>query len=153
MTETQIDKSNRQLIGWKEWVALPDLGPAPGVERIGAKIDTGAKSSALGASNICQRRKSGVSIVEFCLRLNRQGVETEYLCQAPYAGMRVIRSSNGQEEERVVIETRIGFGGRFWKIDLTLTNRDAMDFQLLVGRKALGRRFLVNPAASCLLGR
>lgn len=149
MTETPKNKTQRQLIGWREWAALPDLG----IEKIGAKIDTGAKSSALGASDIKQIRKAGVPFVEFCLMPDHLGAKSVGRCQAPYAGIRVIRSSNGQEEERVVIETRIGFGGRLWKVDLTLTNRNTMDFQLLIGRNALGRKFLVNPAASHLLGR
>jgi len=149
MTEPPNNKTSRQLIGWREWAGLPDLG----VEHIGAKIDTGAKSSALGAFDIRQLREAGHHLVEFCLQPDQLDNKSEHRCRAPFAGTRIIRSSNGQEEERVVIETRIGLGGRLAKIELTLTNRDAMDFQLLIGRNALGRKFLVNPAASYLLGR
>ncbi len=149
MAKPPKNKSQRLLIGWREWAALPDLG----IDRINAKIDTGAKSSALGANNVRHLREAGRPMVEFRVRSGQQQSEREHICKAPFAGMRIIRSSNGVEEERPVIDTRIGFGGRIWKIEVTLTNRDAMDFQSLVGRNALGRKFLVNPAASYLLPR
>ncbi len=134
------------MVGWREWAALPDLG----VDCLDAKVDTGAKSSVLGVADIRQLCVGGKSLVEFGLQ---PGKGPEIYCQAPYGGMRTIRSSNGEEEKRVVIKTSIGLGEKLWKIDLTLTNRDAMEFQLLIGRDALGRKFLVNPAATYLLGR
>ena len=137
------------MVGWREWAALPDLG----VDIIDAKIDTGAKTSAIGANDIRMQRDAGHRIVEFYIQSSETAKESEIFCRAPYAGTRVVRSSNGQEQERIVIETRIGLGDRLWKIDLTLADRSMMDYQLLIGRGALGRKFLVNPAASYLLGR
>ena len=149
MANSPHNQTRRQWIGWREWAALPDLG----VDTIDAKIDTGANSSAIGAFAIRRLSSSGSPMVEFCVQPDGKGRQTKVLCRAPYAGTRIIRSSNGQEEKRIVIDTRICIGDKLWKTELTLTNRDAMDFQLLLGRSALGRKFLVNPAATYLLGQ
>ena len=127
---------------------LPDLCD----ERINAKIDTGAKSSAIHAFRIREIDLDGVAGVEFFLHPVQRRRKPEVMCRAPILEKRVIRSSNGQEEERYVIATRMRLGPRFWKIDLTLTNRDAMGFRMLVGRDALRRKFLVDPGASYLTG-
>ena len=127
---------------------LPDLCDA----RINAKIDTGAKSSAIHAFRIREIDLDGVAGVEFFLHPIQRRRKPEVMCRAPILEKRVIRSSNGQEEERYVIATRMRLGPRFWKIDLTLTNRDAMGFRMLVGRDALRRKFLVDPGASYLTG-
>lgn len=139
----------RSTIGWREWVALPDLG----IDIIDAKIDTGANRSAIGAFNIKRVQSKNRQLVEFGVQAEGASGRRHVVCRAPYIGARTIRSSNGQEEKRLMIETRIGLGDRLWKIELSLTNRDAMEFQLLLGRNALGRKFLVNPAAAYLLGR
>lgn len=141
-------KNPAMMIGWREWAAFPDLG----VPRINAKIDTGAKTSAVHAFRIKEIQKDGVPHVEFYLHPKRRRKRPEIYCCEPIASRRVIRSSNGQAEERYVIQTRFQLGPRTWKIDLTLTNRDAMDFRLLVGRDALRRRVIINPGATYLLG-
>lgn len=146
---TKRTKKQKQLIGWREWADLPDFD----VMRLNAKIDTGAKSSAIHAFRIRETMLGGTEHVEFYLHPLQRRKKPEVFCSAPIADRRVIRSSNGQEEERYVIETRLRLGGRLWKIDLTLTNRDAMGFRLLLGRDALRRRFLVDPGASYLLNR
>ena len=135
------------MIGWREWASLPDFE----VKRINAKIDTGAKTSALHAFRIREVMLGGEEHVEFFLHPVQRRKKPEVFCRAPLAGRRVVRSSNGQEEERYVIETRLCLGGKIWKIDLTLTNRDAMGFRLLVGRDALRRKFVIDPGASYLL--
>ena len=137
------------MIGWREWADLPDFD----VKHINAKIDTGAKSSAVHAFRIRETVINGVDHVEFFLHPLQRRKKPEVFCRAPIADRRIIRSSNGQEEERYVIETRLRLGGRLWKIDLTLTNRDAMGFRLLLGRDALRRKFLIDPGASYLLDR
>ncbi len=142
-------RKTKLLIGWREWADLPDFD----VRNINAKIDTGAKSSAIHAFRIRESMVGGTEHVEFFLHPVQRRKKPEYFCRAPLAGRRVIRSSNGQEEERYVIETRLRLGGRIWKIDLTLTNRDAMGFRLLLGRDALRRKFLIDPGASYLLGQ
>jgi hypothetical protein len=137
-------KKNRPMIGWREWADLPDFE----VDRINAKIDTGAKSSAIHAFRIREVVLDGVEHVEFFLHPVQRRKKPEILCRAPLVDRRVIRSSNGQEEERYVIETRLRLGERVWKIDLTLTNRDAMGFRLLLVRDALKRKFYIDPGAS-----
>jgi hypothetical protein len=136
------------LIGWREWAALPDLGAA----RIGAKIDTGAKGSALHATKIKQFETGGVRHVEFWLQTLQGKEPREIFCHAPIAGKRLIKSSNGLEEERIVIETDLHLGEHRWTIELTLANRETMEFALLIGRDALGGKFRVDPAASYLCG-
>jgi hypothetical protein len=136
------------LIGWREWAALPDLG----VARIGAKVDTGAKGSALHATKIKEFETDGVRHVEFWLQTLQGDEQREIFCHAPIADKRVIRSSNGLEEERIVIETDLHLGDHRWKIELTLANRETMEFPLLIGRDALGGKFRVDPAASYLCG-
>lgn len=140
-------KKMRPMIGWREWADLPDFE----VERVNAKIDTGAKSSAIHAFRIREVVLDGVDHVEFYLHPVQRRKKPEVLCRAPVVDRRVIRSSNGQEEERYVIETQLRLGERVWKIELTLTNRDAMGFRLLLGRDALKRKFYIDPGASYLL--
>lgn len=135
-------------IGWREWVELPDLCGEP----INAKIDTGAKSSAIHAFKINQVKIDGAPYAEFYLHPVQRHRYPEIFCRAPIVDKRIVRSSNGQEEERLAISTRLRLAGRLWKIELTLTNRDAMGFRMLVGRDALRRKFLVNPSGSYLAG-
>ncbi|PQA86171.1 ATP-dependent zinc protease family protein [Hyphococcus luteus] len=148
-TKTKKARKPKPRIGWREWADLPDFE----VENINAKIDTGAKTSAIHAFHIREIMIDGVEHVEFYLHPVQRRKKPEIFCSAPIADRRVIRSSNGQEEERIVIQTRLRLGDRTWKIDLTLTNRDAMGFRLLLGRDALRRKFLIDPGASYLLSR
>ncbi len=143
-----IKKRPRTVIGWREWAAFPDLG----IEKIKAKIDTGAKTSAIHAFRMKEVEIDGEPYAEFFLHPVQRRKKPEIFCRAPIVDKRLIRSSNGQIEERFVIETRLCLGERIWKIDLSLTNRDAMGFRLLIGRDALRRSFLVDPNASYLLG-
>ncbi|MEO1250986.1 MAG: RimK/LysX family protein [Pseudomonadota bacterium] len=135
------------MIGWRELAAFPDLG----VDRIHAKIDTGAKTSAIHAFRVHPIDIDGAPGVEFFLHPRRRRKKPEIYCRAPIVGKRVIRSSNGVEQERYVIATHMRIGGRTWKIDLTLADRDAMGYRLLIGRDAMRRRFVIDPGASYLL--
>ena len=137
------------MIGWREWAAFPDLG----VARINAKIDTGAKSSAIHAFRVRVTESADGPWVEFTLHPRRRRKKPEIFCRAPLVDTRLIKSSNGQTEERFVINTPLRMGDHIWPIELTLTNRDAMGYRLLVGRDALARRFLIKPDASYLLGK
>lgn len=143
----KTSRASLALIGWREWAALPDLGAG----RIGAKIDTGAKSSALHAVKIKEFEADGVRHVEFWLHTLQGEKNREIFCHAPIADKRVVKSSNGLEEQRIVIETNLRLGEQLWKIGLTLTNRDRMEFPLLIGRDALDGKFMIDPAASYLL--
>lgn len=140
---------SRTLIGWREWVELPDLG----VDRVNAKIDTGAQSSAIHAFRIKEIDIDGEAHASFFLHPLQRRKKPEIACCEPVIGRKIIRSSNGEEQERPVIRTCIHMGEAYWEIDLTLANRGAMGFRMLIGRDALQGRFTIDPGASHLLGR
>jgi hypothetical protein len=146
---TTKKKAPPLLIGWREWAAFPEFK----VKRIKAKIDTGAKTSALHAFNLETRRRGGVDYAEFTLHPLQKKARPEKFCAAPIVDKRWIRSSNGMVEERFIIRTLIRLGDREWPIDVSLTNRDSMGFRLLLGRDAFRKRFLIDPRASYLLGK
>ena len=141
--------SPKRVAGWREWVAFPALG----VPRIKAKLDTGARSSALHAFAIREFTENGRRLVAFEVhpvqRSARQSVEVV----AELLDRRVVRPSSGVEQLRRVIATTLEIGGRRWPIELTLARRDAMGFRLLLGRQALRGRYLVDPGRSFLLGK
>lgn len=137
------------LIGWREWVSLPDLGAA----RIKAKVDTGAKTSAIHAFRVRAVKRDGVEYAEFFLHPEQKRKTPEIFCAAPVIGRRSIRSSNGRVEKRLIIRTRLRIGEREFPIDLSLANRDAMGFRLLLGRDAFKKKFIINPGASFVLGK
>ncbi|MGF1543645.1 MAG: ATP-dependent zinc protease [Parvularculaceae bacterium] len=134
-------------IGWREWARLPDLG----VDLIKAKIDTGAKTSAIHAYEIRKTERNGAPWVAFLLHPVQKRRRPEVACFAPIADIRSIRSSNGGLQERIVIRTTLAMGARSWAIDLSLTNRDEMGYRMLVGRDAL-KATVIRPAKSFLLG-
>ncbi len=138
----------RIAIGWCEWVGFPDFGDF----RIKAKIDTGAKTSALHAFRVREVVEDGETYVTFFLHPEQRRKRPEIACKAKLHGKRDIKSSNGQVERRYVIRTRLQLGSVCRKVDVTLTNRDEMGFRLLVGRSSLKARFAVYPDQPCLLG-
>lgn len=148
-TQKKKNKAPPTLIGWREWVALPELGAA----RIKAKVDTGAKTSALHAFRLKTVIKDGVEYAEFFLHPEQKKRLPEFFCSAPVVDRRSIRSSNGQVEKRLIIRTRLSIGGRDYPIALSLTNRNSMGFRLLLGRDAFRKKFVINPSASFLLGK
>lgn len=135
-------------VGWREWVALPSLG----VSRIKAKVDTGARTSALHVRHLRRFERDGTAMVGFRVFPIQDDDETWLDAEAEWVEDRRVRSSSGTETLRPVIRTRLVMGSRRWTIELTLTRRDAMGFRLLLGRQALRGRTLVDPAASFLLG-
>jgi hypothetical protein len=138
------------VIGWREWLALPDLN----VDAVKAKIDTGARSSALHAWNIEIVAGAGErAAVRFTIHPLQRKSSPSVDVQAELLEMRRVRNSGGQVELRPVIWTSIDLGGTLWPIELSLTDRDTMGFRMLLGRQALRRRFLVNPARSYLQSR
>lgn len=136
----------RQTIGWREWAGLPDLG----ARRIRAKIDTGAKTSAVHARAIEALDIDGAPHVSFVVDVMRDGAPHPMRCCEALADTRFIRSSNGGEQKRLVIRTALRLGDFEQHVELSLTDRGAMEFPLLIGRDALGGRFLVDPWASYL---
>jgi hypothetical protein len=145
------DLSDHELlnIGWREWVAFPELN----ISKIKAKIDTGARTSALHAFYVDPYRDQGVSMVRFGIHPRQKRTDLEIQCHAEVADRRLVSDSGGHQERRYVIVSRVALGGLSWPIELTLTNRDTMRFRVLLGRTAMAGRVLIDPAASFLLGR
>ncbi len=139
----------RTLIGWREWAGLPDLG----VAAVKAKVDTGARSSALHAHDLLAYHRGGRQFVSFEVHPLQRGSAGAVRARAEVVDMRSVRSSSGQVELRPVIRTRLALAGQEFEIELTLTRRDEMGFRMLLGREALRRMFLVHPGRSFLLGK
>jgi ribosomal protein S6--L-glutamate ligase len=136
-------------LGWEEWVALPDIG----LPALKAKIDTGAKTSALHTDHMKSVRRGGVDMVEFRVHPARRRRDLEIICCAPVVDRRDVISSNGEKEQRYVIETRLDIGGYSWLIEVTLTNRETMSSRMLLGRQALQQGVIIDPGHSFLLPR
>lgn len=134
------------ILGWREWVSLPDLG----INKIKAKVDTGARTSALHAFDVKLVEVSGKKIVRFKVHPKQRDAQTVIECQAPLLDKRKVRDSGGHSEWRYVIQTNMTIEGVFHKIEMTLTNRDSMGFRMLIGRTAMRGHYLVDPGKSYL---
>ena len=142
---------NHQLLtlGWREWAALPDLG----LPAIKVKVDSGAKTSALHAFYTEKYRLDSVDMVKFLIHPIQRNYTFQLECHAPVIDCREISDSGGHKEMRYVIETKIVIGACHWPIELTLTNRDTMRFRMLLGRRAMEARAIIDPGASYLNGK
>jgi hypothetical protein len=142
--------TSRPVTGWREWVALPALG----IPAIKAKIDTGARTSALHTFDLETFADNGLEYARFRLHPLQKRTDIELTCIAPVLEQRIVRDSGGHAEERLVIRSDIVLGSMNWPIEITLTNRDDMMFRMLLGRSALrGAELIVDPAASYRFGR
>ncbi|MBE7386211.1 MAG: ATP-dependent zinc protease [Leptolyngbya sp. SIO1E4] len=135
------------IIGWREWLSLPDLN----VAQIKAKVDTGARSSALHAFDIEYFNQDDCSMVHFKMHPLQRNTSFTVEATAAVLGKRPVRNSGGQTQDRPVIRTLVCLGGQQWPIELTLTNRDVMGFRMLLGREAIRHRFLVDSGDSYFL--
>lgn len=142
-------KRQPMAIGWREWVALPDLG----VPLIKAKVDTGARTSSLHAWDIRRFLENGREMVAFTLHPVQRTSKIEVFATAPIVDEREIRSSNGVMEKRIIIKTRIHMGEREWNTEISLGSRIRMGFRLILGRRTLQRRVLIDPSHSYLLSK
>ncbi|HEX9775437.1 MAG TPA: RimK/LysX family protein [Actinomycetota bacterium] len=142
-------RQDKPVIGWREWVSLPDLG----VPAIKCKVDTGARTSALHAFSLRTFERDGVTWVRFAIhplqRRTRPSVEAE----ARLFDERHVRSSSGRDELRPVIETTAVLRGHAHAIQLTLARRDEMGFRMLLGRQAVRGVYVIDPAHSYLGGK
>lgn len=134
------------VLGWREWVSLPDLD----IPRVKAKVDTGARTSALHAIRIRPFEADGRRMVRFVVHPRQRSTAREVVCEAPVLGERLVRSSSGRAERRFVIATTLAVAGVRHRIELTLTSRDAMGFRMLLGRQALRGSYLVDSGRSFL---
>lgn len=157
-TEAKVQKDKRAVpssqqqlptVGWRERVALPELG----ISDIKAKIDTGARSSALHAFDVETFERDGKEMVRFKVHPYQRDTHCTAIAQAEISDWREVRNSGGHAQLRPVIQTIVELGGRKWSIELTLTNRDVMGFRMLLGRQAVRRRFLVDAGRSFLQSR
>ena len=142
-------KQNKIIIGWREWLALPDLG----IQAIKAKIDTGARTSALHTVGLEPYEEDGSLKVKFGIHPLQRRKDIEVHCVADVVDRRRVTSSVGQSEMRYVIRTSVAIGEYRWPIELTLTSRRSMRFRMLLGRAAVSGLLLVDPAKSYLSGR
>ena len=132
------------IIGWREWVHLPDLG----IRHIKAKVDTGARSSCLHAFDIHAFQRAGKPFVRFKVHPIQRDARTTVAAEAPVLEFRKVKSSSGHTTVRPVILTSLHVLDQTWLIELTLANRDAMGFRMLLGREGVRGRLLVDPGQS-----
>jgi len=132
------------MIGWREWVALPELG----ISRIKAKIDTGARTSALHAFALKPFQENGKKRIRFDIHPFQHDAETSVTCVADIIDKRWVTDSGGHREERYVIVTSLMMAGATWPVEVTLTERETMLFRMLLGRSALRGRFIIDPEKS-----
>ena len=132
------------VLGWREWIALPELG----IDRIKAKIDTGARSSAIHAFNLKRFERDGKGWVRFAIHPHQRSGRGEVIVEAPILEFRRVRSSGGHVTNRPVIVTAVAWGGAKWNVELTLASRDTMGFRMLLGRQAIRGRMVVDPGRS-----
>lgn len=142
------------VVGWREWMAFPDLG----LPAVRCKVDTGAATSSLHARKIERFERDGEPWARFQVRpFFRRHRQVKVMCEAPVVDERHVRSSSGHEDLRVVVGVTLRLGVKAgspeWPIQLTLANRKAMQFPMLLGREAMAARVVVDPDASFLLGR
>jgi hypothetical protein len=139
-------QKNLPVIGWREQITLPELG----ISEVKAKIDTGARSSALHAFNIQKFQQDGKQMIRFQVHPYQRDSHRTISAEAELIEWREVKNSGGHAQLRPVIETIVELGGEHWPIELTLTNRDVMGFRMLLGRQAVRRRFLVDAGGSFL---
>ena len=141
--------SHPMVVGWREHVALPDLG----IPHLICKVDTGARTSSLHAFTWEVVERDEGEWVRFGVHPRRRDDDTEIWCEAEVIGEREVTNSGGAKELRPVIRTELRLGSVHWPIELNLTDRSTMGYRMLLGRTAMHHRIWVDPSASYQQGR
>lgn len=149
MTGSNHSITEQTVVGWREWVQIPQVD----VPWIKAKIDTGAKTSAIHAFDLRSFDRDGRDWVSFAVHPWQATAQDEVAVELPVHDSRSVRSSSGHEEQRYVVRLPVVLGGREVPVELTLTDRDEMGFRMLIGREALVQGYVVDPALSYAGGR
>ena len=149
MTTKTRDIKDLPVIGWREWVKLPDLG----LKRIKVKVDTGARSSALHAYDVEEFTKDGEAWVRFNVYPNQRNTQNVVTAESKILEYRMVKNTGGKATKRPVIITNVELLNITWPVELTLANRDEMGFRMLLGREAIRRRMLVDPGGSYYGGK
>ena len=136
------------ILGSEEYFSFPDLN----IPVIKARVDSGAKTSAIHALNISPFKKDEETWVRFDVNPIQNDLKTIISCEAKVIDRRIVKSSSGNREQRYVIQTSIGIKDEKWLVELTLANRDSMGYRMLLGREAMLGRVLVDPEKSFELG-
>jgi hypothetical protein len=144
-----VEKRERQIIGWREWVAMPDLG----VTEVKAKVDTGADNSSLHAFNIERFSDNGIEKVRFEIHPRQRKKRPSIECLAEVVGERRVKNPGGRAEVRPVIRTTLIVAGQELEALVNLTTRDEMTFRMLLGRRTVRQHFVVDPGRSYLGAR
>ena len=144
-----MGENSRRIAGWREWVGLTGLG----VESIKAKLDTGARTSAIHAFDVESYKRDGERRVRFFIHPLQKDDKLAVACDEAVADIRTVSNPGGRREKRYIIRTELSLGGEAWPIELSLTDRDEMGFRLLIGRTAMQGRLLIDPDHSFLLGK
>lgn len=140
--------NGKEIIGWREWVALPELA----IPAIKVKVDTGARTSSLHTFTHDFFERNGTRHIRFGIHPLQRRTDVELFCEAPLVDMRDVTSSSGQTETRPVVRTALTLAGATWLVDLTLTDRDSMQFRMLLGREAMKGRLICDPNRSYVRG-
>jgi hypothetical protein len=144
-----VETSKRKTIGWREWVSMPDLG----IVEVKAKVDTGADNSSLHAFNIERFLEDGVDMVRFEIHPRQRKRKPSIECVAQVVGERKVKNPGGRSELRPVIRTKLIVAGEELDALVNLTTRDEMTFRMLLGRRTVRSRFVVDPGRSYIGGR
>jgi hypothetical protein len=144
-----MKRNSRRTAGWREWVGLDGLG----VNRIKAKLDTGARTSAIHAFDVESFSRDGERWVRFSIHPLQKNDNVAIACEERVADIRTVSNPGSRRERRYIIRTELSVGGESWPIDLSLTNRDEMGFRMLIGRTAMSGKLLVDPDHSYRVGK
>ncbi|MEX2654378.1 MAG: RimK/LysX family protein [Acidimicrobiia bacterium] len=148
MTSAKKPKKQPTVIGWREWVGLPELGGAV----VRAKIDTGARTSSIHAFGLELFTKNGKEYARFAIHPDHRSPGPAVIVETPVLGLRSVRNPGGRSEDRPVIRTKLVIGTYRFMTEVNLTRRDNMGMPMLLGRHTVRRRFVVDPGRSYLIG-